>query len=123
MDVLPRDVHVGMKVYDSRHHMIGRVDDLKFPENEDNPSVVPADIDGTDRNNRRETVLTAIAEAFGSEEMPEALKARLLREGYLRLDAAGLLAADRYILPSQVAAITGDEVTLNVEKEALLKKH
>jgi hypothetical protein len=123
MDTLPRDIHVGMKVFDSHHRAIGKIDDLKFPENEDNPDVTPADVDGTDRKDRNETLLGAVAEAFGREEMPEALRSRLLTEGYIRLDTAGLLAADRYILPSQIASIADDAVMLAVEKDQLIKRH
>ena len=77
---------------------------------------------GTDRRDR-ESLVETVAEAFGAEELPEVLRDRLLHEGYLRLDADGLFAADRYILPSQIAAAAGDEVILNVEKDALIKRH
>ncbi len=122
MDTLPRDIHIGMTVYDSAHHAIGKVEDFKFSENEENPDVIPADIDGTDRNDRRETILGAIAEAFGNEDIPEPLKSRLLTEGYIRLDTKGLLAKDRFILPSQIATSFGDEITLNVDKDQLVKR-
>jgi hypothetical protein len=122
MDTLPRDIHIGMTVYDSAHHAIGKVEDFKFSENEDNPDVQPADIDGTDRKNGRESILTAIAEAFGAEEIPEPLRDRLLREGYIRLDTKGLLAKDRFILPSQIASTVGDEIMLNVDKDQLVKR-
>ena len=122
MDTLPRDIHIGMTVYDSAHHAIGKVEDFKFSENEDNPDVQPADIDGTDRKNGRESILTAIAEAFGAEEIPEPLRDRLLREGYIRLDTKGLLAKDRFILPSQIASTIGDEIMLNVDKDQLVKR-
>ena len=46
---------------------------------------------------------------------------RLLREGYVRIDADGLFAADRYILPEQIATVSADEVVLNVDKRALIK--
>ena len=122
MDTLPRDIRIGMTVYDSAHHAIGKVEDFKFSENEDNPDVQPADIDGTDRRNGRESILTAVAEAFGAEEIPEALRDRLLREGYIRLDTKGLLAKDRFILPSQIASTVGDEIMLNVDKDQLVKQ-
>lgn len=121
MQALPRDIHVGMKVYDNHHKHIGTIDDLKFPENAADPGVEPADLDHTDTD-RRETVLGAIAEAFAPDELPETLRERLLREGYIRLDADGLFAADRYVLPSQIASAAGDEVTLNVEKDQLIKR-
>ncbi len=122
MQTLPRDIHIGMKVYDVSRKQIGKIDDFKFSENEEEPDVEPADIDGTDRRNRRETILGAVAEAFGKEEIPEVLRDRLLREGYIRLDTKGLMAKDRFILPSQIASAAGDEVTLNVDKDALIKR-
>ena len=122
MQTLPRDIHIGMKVYDVSRKQIGKIDDFKFSENEEEPDVEPADIDGTDLRNRRETILGAVAEAFGKEEIPEVLRDRLLREGYIRLDTKGLMAKDRFILPSQIASAAGDEVTLNVDKDALIKR-
>ncbi len=122
MQTLPRDIHKGMTVYDSRHKAIGKIDDFKFSENEDEPDVEPTDIDGGDRKDRSETILSAIAEAFGGEEIPEPLRSRLLVEGYIRLDTKGLLARDRFILPSQIASAAGDEVTLNVDRDELIKR-
>jgi hypothetical protein len=120
MNTLPRDIQIGMKVYDSRHKEIGKIDDLKFPENALDPDVEAADIDGTDRR-RPDSLLETIAEAFGDDEIPQPLRDRLLVEGYIRLDTAGLFAADRYILPSQVASVSGNEIMLNVEKDQLIK--
>jgi hypothetical protein len=122
MQTLPRDIHIGMTVYDRAHHAIGKVEDFKFSENEEYPDVIPTDVDGTDKKDRRETILSAIAEAFGGEDIPEPLKSRLLTEGYIRLDTKGLLARDRFILPSQIASAAGDEITLNVDKDQLVKR-
>ncbi|MBN9307051.1 MAG: hypothetical protein BGO82_06955 [Devosia sp. 67-54] len=122
MQTLPSDIRTGMTVYDSRHHAIGKVDDFKFSENELEPDVQPADIDGTDRRDARETILASIAEAFGREELPETLRDRLLTEGYIRLDTKGLLARDRFILPDQIASVGGDEIMLNVSKDDLIKR-
>ena len=123
MDTLPRDVHIGMKVYDSQHKHIGKIDDLRFSENEDEPDVQPAELDASDREDRDPSLIESIARAFGKEEIPEPLRSRLLTEGYVRIDSDGLFAADRYILPSQIASAAGDELTLNVEKDQLIKKH
>ena len=122
MDILPRDIHIGMKVYDSRHKSIGKVEDFRFSENEDDPNVMPGDIDGTDKR-RHDSIIDNIAEAFRSEDLPQVLRDRLLTEGYIRLDTKGLLAKDRYILPDQIASMSGDEVVLNVEKDELMKRH
>ena len=67
--------------------------------------------------------MTDIAEAFAPYDMPEELRDRLLSEGYIRLDTKGLFAADRYILPEQIASSVGDELMLNVSKDELMKRH
>jgi hypothetical protein len=123
MQTLPRDIHLGMKVYDNQHKQLGKIDDLRFSENEEEPDVQPAELDASDRENRDPTLMGAIAKAFGYEDVPEPLRSRLLSEGYIRIDSDGLFAADRYILPSQIASAAGDEVTLNVGKDQLIKKH
>ena len=120
MQTLPQNIHVGMRVVDSRNETIGKIDDLRFPENAIDPEIEPAEIDGTDKLRTSETILGTIAEAFGKEEMPEALRDRLLREGYIRLDTP--LGKDRYILPSQIASASGEEVLLNVERDELIKR-
>jgi hypothetical protein len=109
-----------MKVFDRTQKQIGKVDDFRFSENEDSPDLQPAELDATDRY-RDDSLVENIAEAFGADELPEALRDRLLREGYIRLDTAGLFAADRYILPDQIAASTADGLVLNVTKDELIK--
>ena len=121
MQTIPENLRKGMTVYDSMHNKIGKVDDFKYSENETDPDVIPADIDGTDKRGH-ESILESIAEAFGKEEIPQPLRDRLLTEGYIRLDTAGLLAKDRFILPDQIASATGDEIVLNVAKDDLIKR-
>jgi hypothetical protein len=122
MQTLPTDIHLGMKVLDRTQKEIGKVDDFRFSENEESPNVQPADIDASDRY-RDKTLVDNIAEVLGAEQLPESLRDRLLREGYIRLDTAGLFAADRYILPQQINSTSGDAVVLNVTKDELLKLH
>lgn len=121
MERLPEQVRVGMKVYDSEGHHIGKVDDLKFPENAIAPEVEVAEVDEI-IDDRDETIIDAVAEAFGREEIPEPLRSQLLRDGYVHLDASGLFAADRYILPEQISGLTDDGIKLNVTRDALIKR-
>ena len=122
MQTLPRDIRKGMKVLERAHNEIGRIEDFRFSENEDFPDTEPADLDATDRH-RDESLLEDIADVFAPDDMPQVLRERLLREGYIRLDATGLFAADRYILPEQIASVSGDQVLLNVDKGDLMKRH
>ena len=122
MQTLPRDVHTGMRVIDADNNEIGRIDDFKFSENEEEPDVTPADLDAADRE-RDDSLIGDIARAFVPDDMPETLRERLLREGYIRLDTAGLFAADRYILPEQILGMDGDDLILNVSKDELMTRH
>ena len=121
MERLPEQVRVGMKVYDSEGHHIGKIDDLKFPENTIAPEVQVAEVDDV-IDDRDETIIDAVAEAFGREEIPEPLRSQLLRDGYVHLDASGLFAVDRYILPEQISGLTDDGIKLNVTRDALIKR-
>jgi hypothetical protein len=123
MQTLPRDVHVGMKVFDNEHHHIGVVDDFKLSDEDptrDGPETAGI---SEERDPGEGSVVRAVAEVFDPNEIPEELRERMLREGYIRLDADGLFAADRYILPEQIASARGDEIMLNVKKDELVKRH
>lgn len=123
MQTIPRDLHKGMRVFDRSNQEIGKVDDFRFSENEDNPDIIPTEVDAADRR-RHGGLVEDIAEAFlPDDEVPEVLRDRLLTEGYVRLDTKGLFAADRYILPEQIAASSGDALMLSVTKDELMKRH
>jgi hypothetical protein len=121
MQQLPEAVRVGMKVFDSDGHHIGKVDGLKFPENAIAPEVEVAEVDEA-VDERDTTIIGAVAEAFGHEDIPEPLRSQLLRDGYVHLKASGLFAADRYILPEQISGLNADGIKLNVTKDALIKR-
>ena len=121
MERLPEQVRVGMKVFDSEGHHIGKVDALKFPENAVAPGVEVSEVDDV-VDDRKETIIDAVAEAFGREDIPEPLRSQLLRDGYVHLDASGLFASDRYILPEQISGLGADGLKLNVTRDALIKR-
>ena len=122
MQTLPRDVHKGMKVLDRMQNEIGKIDDFRFSENEDEPEVQPAGLDPIDTRHDP-SLIEDLAKAFDADEMPEVLRDRLLSEGYVRIDTKGLFAADRYILPEQIASSADDQLILNVSKDELIKRH
>jgi hypothetical protein len=55
-----------------------------------------------------------------SDQVPEALRERLLRHGFIRIDSTGLFAADRYVLPGQIARVSGNRITLCVTRDELI---
>jgi hypothetical protein len=54
--------------------------------------------------------------------VPEPLRSQLLRDGYVHLDANGIFARDRYILPEQIARMDAEGIQLNVTRDALIKR-
>jgi hypothetical protein len=124
MHTLPETLHKGMKVYDSSNDEIGVVEDFKFSDEDpttpglEQTDVHPMDID------RDDDLVTIMARAFaGEDNLSDELKEKLLREGFVRIDAEGLFAADRYITPDQIEGADGDRLLLSVPKSALMKTH
>ena len=115
-------VSEGMKVFDSANHEIGTVEYVKLVETD--PATGEPVASGTEEDdNHRETLLEVVAEAFADDEIPEVVQKRLLHEGFIRMDADGLFAADRYVMPDQISGVSGGKVMLKVSKDELQKAH
>jgi len=121
MGSLLMQVRKGMKVYDNAKNEVGTVDYVHFgdedpqhpgPETEGVSPAVRADVN---------SVVEIIAEVFSPDRLPEELKSRLLREGFIRVAVPGLFQADRFVLPSQIHTVNGEQVMLNISKSALLE--
>jgi len=121
-DIL-RAVHEGMKVYDSRRKEIGRVDWVQYGN--DDPET--PDIEASTTQGVETRINTGLAEdiidAFRVDDLPEEIRQRLLMQGFVRIDAEGLFAADRYVLPDQIGSVVDDELVLTVEKSELVKRN
>ena len=113
-------VHEGMKVFDSAHHEIGKVDRVQMSDDDPATRETEAATAG-DLRMRKRGFIDDIAEVFNPDELPEDVRNRLLQKGFVRIDANGLFAADRYVTPDQILSVSGDELTLNVSKDELLK--
>lgn len=124
MHTLPESLHKGMKVYDSTNDEIGVVEDFKFSdEDPTTPGVEQNDVNPMDID-RDDDLVTIMARAFaGEDDLSDELKEKLLREGFVRIDAEGLFAGDRYITPDQIETVDGDRLLLRVPKSALMHTH
>jgi len=117
-----RFVEEGMKVFDREHHEIGKVEYVQFGEDDPDTPEIEAARPAGDR--QPDSLIDNIAEAFLPDDgVPEELREKLLLQGFVRLDAAGIFASDRYITPEQIDSVSGDGLMLNVKKDDLLKKH
>lgn len=120
MQQMSGQIRIGMKVLDRDRNVIGEIDDLKFPENATDPTAEPETEGRMAGEDRADSIMGVIADAFGRDQLPEALRARLMREGYVHIDADGLFARDRYILPEQIAGLDADGIVLNVTRDDLI---
>ena len=116
-------IEEGMKVFDRERHEIGKVEYVQFGDDDpDTPEVEAAAPNTLD--DRPRTLVDDIALAFtASDDLPEEVRERLLEQGFVRIDAHGIFAADRYVTPEQIDSVSGDGLLLNVTKDELVKKH
>lgn len=116
-------IHEGMTVYDREDKKIGSVERLYFgsgstvDQDEYQMPVEPGRADIP-----RDTLFDAIADVFDPNDVPDEMRERLLQRGFIRIDGAGLFAADRYVMPEQIASVSDEAVYLKVAKDELLKR-
>jgi hypothetical protein len=113
----------GMMVYDCAGEKLGTVEHVYLGEvssdvDKRGGGPVTAPSPGSGESSLIEDVAMAI---FPSDHVPETLRQRLLRHGFVRIDSTGLLAADRYVMPNQIADVSEDRVTLRVSRDELIK--
>ena len=122
MHAIPETLHDGMSVVDSAMHEIGTIETFRVTD--EVPGQPEVDAAGVSPvfEEERETLAGILADVFRpDDQLPREMQEKALREGFVRLDADGLFAADRYIFPEQIDRVEGDRLVLAVRKEDLLK--
>jgi hypothetical protein len=109
-------VQSGMKVVDSAGDEIGTVGDVSMGDPE---AATTAGNEPRPTGGVMGDVAAAITRDRGEPHVPEPLRSRLVREGYIKIDAGVLGSATRYASAEQVERVDRDRVVLNVTKEAL----
>jgi hypothetical protein len=107
-----------MHVVDAAGKDVGKVEDIRMGDPE------AATTEGNEPR-RGDSAMDLVAEAFGREaepDVPEPLRSRLLRDGYLKLDSANLLEADRYVAAKYVRGVQEDRVQLSVARDDLIRE-
>jgi hypothetical protein len=122
MDAIPITVHEGMTVLDSAMNAIGTVESFRSTdEAPDRPDVDAAGVSPI-LEEERNTMSALLEDLFHPDDgLPRELQEKALREGFVRLDADGLFAADRYIFPEDIDRVEGDSLVLAVRRDDLLK--
>jgi hypothetical protein len=107
-----------MHVVDAAGTDVGRVDLIRMGDSESVTTQGNEDV--------RSGPLDLLANALGNEaepDVPQPLRGRLIRSGFLKLDGAGLLDTDRYVSAEYVRDVSDDKVHLSVRKNDLAKEH
>lgn len=122
MDAIPNTIREGMDVVDSDMHTIGTVETFRITDEvPGQPEIDAAGVSPVLEDNS-ESLTSILADVLHPDEkLPRELQEKVLRDGFVRLDAAGLFAADRYIFPEHIDRIEGDRLVLKVRKDDLLK--
>jgi hypothetical protein len=107
--------HEGMAVLDARGEEIGSVQEMKLGDPE---AVTSA---GQEGGGSPPNVITHIAEAFTTDDLPENVAERARRLGYLKVSRA-MSPTDIYVIGDQIAEVADDTVRLNVERDELYAK-
>ncbi|MDQ3655928.1 MAG: hypothetical protein M3457_12720 [Chloroflexota bacterium] len=108
------DVREGMHVIDAAGEEIGTVDLVQMG----NPEAATL---GDDTRTEGGGLFLNVAKAFGFEnepDVPAGLRDRLLRLGYIKVNASGL--TDRYVIADQIAGVSGDTVRLSLAEDQMI---
>jgi hypothetical protein len=116
-------VYEGMPVYDSTGQKIGTVEGVylgavsaETSQRGDGPATASSP-DG-----REGSLIEDFAKAIAPQHrLPETLRERLLRQGFIRIHSSGFFVADRYAMPAQIDSVSGDHVVLYATRDELLK--
>ena len=100
-------VEEGMDVYDADANSLGKVDRVYFGSMQ---------AEGPEGYGRERSWVEEFVEIFDADELPEPLRERLLANGFIRIEG-GLFGDDRYVMPDQIAAVTGGGVVLKPHAE------
>jgi hypothetical protein len=119
-----KNIHTGMAVYDSQNKKFGKVKDFYFGASSD--EMMPHGVGAAtspDPSLREDSLVEDIAEAIvaGTEDLPEELRQRLINEGFIRINTDGLFSSDRFATADEIEQVVEDSVYLNVPRDALLK--
>lgn len=117
------EIYEGMTVYDAQGDKVGTVKHVHFgavTAEEDERGLGAATASPADR--QAHSFLDDLARVFAPAPMPETLRHRLLRHGFIRIDSTGLFASDCYALPQQIASVFSDRMTLRVSREELIQR-
>jgi hypothetical protein len=112
-------VRENMRVVDRTGGELGRVELVKMGDPE---AVTTA---GQEEDEASGGLVGVLRRTIGGAEpdVPAPFAARLLRQGFLKVDGKGALDRELYVSADQIDKVENDEVHLNTDKQNLIKEH
>jgi len=107
-------VREGMRVLDATGEEVGTVEYVSMGD----PAAVTVGADAPPEGG----FLQGLAEAFGAgtePAVPEPLRSRLLRAGFIKIDGKGWIDTDRYVMASMITSVASDTVRLNANRNEM----
>ncbi len=105
-------VRPGMTVVDATGEELGTVDYVRMGD--PGAATVGADLPADPG------FFEAIFAGHSEPDLPEPLRSRLLRLGFIKIDGAGWIDTDRYVTADFIDRVSGDTVTLTATKHSIL---
>jgi hypothetical protein len=68
---------------------------------------------------RRDSFIDDLAAALAPDQWPDEIRQLLRLSGFIRIDMTGMLRADHYAFPEQIASVEHERVTLRVSRDQL----
>ena len=102
----------GMRVVDAHGDEVGTVKEVRLS--------YPGAIEGGVGSDDPDLVDDFVDGLFGETDLSHHEQERLARLGFVRINARGLFARDRYAAADEIASVTGDEVRLTVASQQLV---
>lgn len=111
-------IREGMDVYDVNGDKLGSVVGVYFGD--EDPNRPGAETASAPRDTTPDTFVENLAEALNPpDDMPEELRQRLQRHGFIKVDT-GILRQDRYVMPEMIAGVGDDRVDLKISSDEAL---
>jgi len=116
-------VYEGMAVYSRTGDKIGTVEyvhlgELAEADDEDGQEPAAGSVFGSYEGSFIEDFARTMVLP---ERVPDILRDRLLHSGFIKVRSTGLFAANRYVMPDQIASVSTNGVRLHVGRDELMK--
>lgn len=113
------DVQLGMPVFDTDGVLLGSVEDLSMGDAGAVTTASTAAGDTRPRGGMLRGIAAALVGELSEPLVPEPVRRRLLRTGYIKLATPGVLHHGRYIRADRVARVIDGRVELSVPEARL----